>query len=120
MYRVVVMIRRKPGMSREEFLRHWMQDHPAFVERLPGIRRYRQNAAIEHRTAWPFDGMAELFFESLGDIARAFDGVEAKALFAHEEDFLEDATWFIADEGNEVPLGAAGKGTPTCQNASPI
>ncbi|CAH0156710.1 EthD family reductase [Microbacterium sp. Bi121] len=106
MYRVIVVIRRKVGMAREEFLEHWLADHPRFVERLPGVRAYRQSPAIEHRKEWPFDGMAELFFDSLGDIARAFDCVEARELFAHEEDFLEDATWFIADEGRDVPLAS--------------
>jgi uncharacterized protein (TIGR02118 family) len=106
MHRVIVVIRRKTGMSREEFLRHWMQDHPAFVQRLPGLRGYRQSPAIEHRKEWPYDGMAELFFDSVADVARAFDGVAAKELFAHEEDFLEDATWFIADEPVDVPVAA--------------
>lgn len=104
MYRVIVMIRRKAGMSREDFLTHWLQEHPAFVERLPGVRAYRQSAAIEHRKEWPFDGMAELFFDSISDIARAFDGPEAKELFAHEDDFLSDASWIIADDGRDVSL----------------
>jgi len=106
MYRVIVVIRKKVGMTREDFLEHWQVEHPEFVERLPGVRAYRQSAAIEHRKEWPFDGMAELFFDSVGDIARAFDGVAARELFAHEEDFLEDATWFIADQGRDVPLAS--------------
>lgn len=105
MYRVIVMIRRKAGMNSEDFLAHWQDAHPAFVKRLPGVRGYRQSPPIEHRKEWPFDGMAELFFDSIGDIARAFDGPEAKALFAHEEEFLDDATWIIADEAREVLVG---------------
>ncbi|MCK3769479.1 EthD family reductase [Microbacterium aerolatum] len=104
MYRVIVVIRRKSKMTREEFLEHWLVDHPAFVERLPRVRAYRQSPAIEHRKEWPFDGMAELCFDSLADVARAFDGIEARELFAHEQDFIEDATWFIAEEGRDVPL----------------
>ncbi|MDQ0615168.1 uncharacterized protein (TIGR02118 family) [Microbacterium sp. W4I4] len=106
MFRVIVVIRRKEGMSREEFLRHWTQEHPAFVRRLPGLRGYRQSPAIEHRKEWPYDGMAELFFDSVAAVARAFDGVPAAELFAHEDDFLEDVTWFIADEPVDVPVTA--------------
>jgi len=106
MVTVIVAIRRLPEMSREEFLRHWLKDHPAYVRRLPGIRGYRQTPAIEHRKTWPFDGMAELEFDSVADVARAFDAPEARDLFAHEEDFLSSADWFIAGERIEVPLHA--------------
>lgn len=103
MFKVVVVIRRLEGMSRADFLQHWVEDHPAYVRRLPGVRRYRQSPAIEHHKPWPFDGMAELWFDSLRDVAIAFDSPAGKDLFAHEEDFLGSVQWFIADE-HEVPL----------------
>lgn len=109
MHKVMVMISRREGMSREEFLRHWLEDHPAFVRALPGVRRYRQNVAIEHRTQWPVDGIAELWFDSLRDIATAFDRSreEVTRLFDHEDEFIAEASWFIAEE-HDVPLTPAG------------
>lgn len=104
MHRVIVVIRRKAGMAREEFLHHWLHDHPAFVARMPGVRGYRQSPAIEHRREWPYDGMAELLFDSVRDIAVAFDSPQAKELFAHEELFLDDAVWFIAEDARVVSL----------------
>lgn len=104
MVRVIVMIRRADEMSREDFLRHWCEDHPAFVCRLPGLQRYRQSPAIEHRKSWPYDGMAELWFASVGDVARAFDTEAAKELFAHEDGFLAETTWFIAEDAIDVPV----------------
>ncbi|WP_341578233.1 EthD family reductase [Microbacterium schleiferi] len=109
MVTVIVVIRRKPGMSREEFLRHWRDDHPAYVRRLPGIRGYRQSPAIDHRKAWPFDGMAELQFDSVGAVARAFESPAARELFAHEEAFLGGLDWFIADERVDVPLDVSAR-----------
>ena len=125
MHRVIVVTRRKAGMTREDFLKHWCEDHPVFVSRLPGVRKYMQSPAIEHRKEWPFDGMAELWFDSLADIARAFDGPEARDLFAHEEDFLADMSWFIAEEARDVPLEASGtvntkRSDHPCPSASPI
>lgn len=105
--RVIVVIRRKQGMSREDFLTHWLRDHPFFVSRLPGVRAYRQSPAMAHRKEWPYDGMAELWFDSVADIAAAFDGPEARDLFAHEEDFLDEMSWFIAEESRDVPLDPA-------------
>ncbi|MDC5696516.1 EthD family reductase [Intrasporangium calvum] len=103
MYKVVVLVIRKEGTTRDEFLRSWRSEHPRFVEQMPGILRYRQSPAIQHKSVWPFDGMAELWFASLGDIAAAFKGPEAKALFDHEEHFIGDLKWFVAEEF-EVPL----------------
>ena len=98
-YKIVAVVRRKEGLSREEFLRIWQQEHPAYVSRLPGIRRYRQNPAIAHKDkAWPFDGVAELWFDSVGDVARAYAGPEAEALFEHEHHFLGDMQWILAEE----------------------
>jgi uncharacterized protein (TIGR02118 family) len=101
--KVMVVVSRKPGISREEFVRHWRELHPAFVRALPGVRGYRQNLAIEHRTEWPFDGIAELRFDSLKDIAVAFDGEAAKALFEHEHEFIGKMEWSIVEEA-EIEL----------------
>ena len=109
MLKVMVVITRKDDMSREEFLAHWREGHPEFVRRLPGVRRYSQNVAIDHRKAWPADGIAELWFDSLKDIAVAFDSPAAVELFAHEEEFIGDARWFIAEEF-EIPLSAGAVG----------
>ena len=117
MYRVIVVIRRKAGMSRADFLHHWLQDHPSFVRRLPNLRGYRQSPAIEHRKDWPYDGMAELFFYSVSDIARAFDGAPAKDLFAHEHDFLDEVEWFIADEPRDVQVKAPRVDRMECEDA---
>lgn len=106
MYKIVAMISRKDGMSREEFLEHWKKDHPAFVKKLPGLRRYRQNVAIDHHTVWPVDGVAELWFDSLRDIAIAFDKKRSKDLFAHEEKFIGEMKWLIVEE-HEVALDDA-------------
>jgi uncharacterized protein (TIGR02118 family) len=103
MIKVVAVIRSKPGLSREVFLKYWNIEHPAFVRKLPGIRRYRQNPAIDHKKQWPFHGMAELWFDSIKDVAVAYGGPEADALRKHEEEFLEDVQWILAEE-REIEL----------------
>lgn len=98
MLKVMVVVQRKPGLSREEFLRHWCELHPKFVRCLPGVRGYRQNVSIEHRNNWPFDGIAELYFDAVRDVALAFDGPEAAALFDHEKAFIGELSWSIVEE----------------------
>lgn len=106
MVKVVAIIHAKPGLDRDEFLQKWNVEHPAFVRRLPGLRRYRQNPAIAHHTEWFADGMAELWFDSVRDVKLAYAGEEAAALFEHEQEFLERVEWFLADE-HEIDLAPA-------------
>lgn len=106
MIKIVAMIRKKPQLSREQFLAYWNGEHPAYVRELPGIRRYRQNPAIVHHKEWAFDGMAELWFDSVKDVAIAYAGPEAEALTRHEEHFLDEVQWILAEE-HEIELSAA-------------
>lgn len=103
MHKIVALVTKKPDLTRSEFLYEWNERHPKYVSRLPGIRRYRQNPAIDHHKQWPYDGMAELWFDSVKDIALAYSGEEARVLFEHEESFLSDMSWFIAEE-REIDL----------------
>lgn len=80
MVKVMVVVQRKLGLTREEFLAHWGEAHPAFVERLPGIRGYRQNVSIEHRTTWPFDGIAELYFDSVKGCCDCIRGARSEVV----------------------------------------
>ncbi|MCW3768067.1 EthD family reductase [Paenarthrobacter sp. PAE-2] len=98
MIKVVAVLKAKVGLSRDEFLYKWNVEHPVLVRKLPGLRRYRQNPAIEHHKEWPFNGMAELWFDSVADVKAAYAGVEAQELFEHEHEFLADMQWFLADE----------------------
>ena len=94
--KIVALLRARPGLSRAEFLKHWQEEHPAIVWALPGLRAYQQNPAIEHRTSWPFDGMAELWFDSVQDVRTAFNSPEAEPMHEHEKLFIEHIDWFIA------------------------
>jgi len=98
--KVVALIKVLPTVSREEFLHHWQVEHPKLVWQLPALERYVQNPAIEHRKGWPFDGMAELHFPSVAAVAHAFATPEADVLREHEEAFIGELTWFLADETN--------------------
>jgi len=103
MVKVVALIRRKPGLTREEFLRYWEVEHPAFVRQLPGLRRYTQSPALEHRTTWPWDAAAQLWFDSVSDVSTAFGSPAADALRQHEHHFIGEMDWFLATE-TDVPL----------------
>jgi uncharacterized protein (TIGR02118 family) len=65
--KVLVAIHKKPGMSRQEFVRYWREVHAPLAEKMPGVRRYVINPAIEApgRGEPSFDGLAELWFDDV-------------------------------------------------------
>ena len=101
---VIALITRKPGMERDDFLRHWQVEHPPVVWALPGLQRYVQNSALEGYRDWEYDGAAELWFDSVGDVARAFASEAAGPMHEHEKAFIDKIVWFLADEV-DVPRG---------------
>ena len=74
MIKVLVAIHKKPGMSREEFSRYWQEVHAPLAEKMPGVRRYIINPAIEvpGMSEPAFDGLAELWFDDVAAMEAAF------------------------------------------------
>jgi uncharacterized protein (TIGR02118 family) len=69
MLKVMSLLKRKEGMSREEFY-HWAKnEHPRLAKALPHIRAYRMNMARLDEPEAAFDAISEMWF----DDAAAFD-----------------------------------------------
>jgi uncharacterized protein (TIGR02118 family) len=62
--KIMALLRRKKGLTREDFLRQWEEKHgPLLVQSLPGLRTYIQNRALElppHGEP-PIDGFDEMW-----------------------------------------------------------
>ena len=101
--KVVALLQALPGLSQDDFLYYWQNEHPALVWQLPGLRAYRQSPAIQHRKSWPYDGMAELWFDSVADVRDAFNAPAAESLREHEAKFLDQTEWFIATTVDTSP-----------------
>ena len=105
MIKLVYCLRRLPNLSHEEFQRYWLETHGALVrERAQAlrIRRYIQvhtlegsinDALRESRDALEaYDGVAELWWESVEDFATATASPEGRKA---GEELLEDERRFI-------------------------
>lgn len=99
MYKIISNLTSLPELSREEFIEHWQQVHKPLILALPKLIAYRQSPAIEHKTKWPANGLAELWFDSLSDIRAAFEGPEADAMREDEKNLLSNISWYIVEEG---------------------
>lgn len=90
--KLIALLKAAPGMSREEFSRHWIEGHAPFALRFPSLRGYRINVAIDEYQAsegeLPYDGTAELWWDSLEEMQAAFDSPEAEAAVADVSEFV--------------------------------
>jgi uncharacterized protein (TIGR02118 family) len=113
MIKLVFCLRRLPHLSRAEFQRYWRETHAPLVRRHAatlGIRRYVQLHTLEHPTQdalrasrggpEAYDGVAELWWDDVGDFARTDDDWRAAALA-----LLEDERRFIDLERSPLFVG---------------
>jgi uncharacterized protein (TIGR02118 family) len=85
MLKVISLLKRKEGTSREDFYQWATQDHPKFGMQIPTLKQYRMNAARLDEPEPAFDAVAEMWFD---DVA-AFDaGFGTDAGKAAREDAL--------------------------------
>ena len=89
--KLVLLFKRKNGMSVEAFMEHWRTVHIPLVLAVPGIQRYTItpfDSSPEHGDP-PYDGMAELYFDSRADLDAALES-EATAETARDaRNFIE-------------------------------
>ncbi|WP_232686351.1 EthD family reductase [Halobacterium zhouii] len=109
LYKHSAFLVRKDGMTHEEFLDHWANEHVPIAREIPGVVRYARVVPTEPEAA-EFDGVAELYFEDLGALEaslgvsgnRDYDPDDPKAAAAREDvdNFLavEERPRFIGRE----------------------
>ncbi len=106
MVKLIAMIKRKEGMTREEFSRYWEEKHgPLIVKLFPGMKRYVQNHAVRLPGGGEpqFDGMVEVWFDDLQSwraVANFSQSDEGKVLRDDEEKFIDRSkiVFLVAEE----------------------
>lgn len=93
------ILRKKEGISHEQFVEHWLQRHAALCVKLPGLRRYSVNLVDRERfPKFGYDGFSELWFDSEADLVAAFASPEGKTLLADLPNFAGDIDPIISVE----------------------
>lgn len=100
------MLKRKGGVTREEFLKYWYDKHaPLIVKTFPEPCKYIQNHPLD--MPWsgepPFDGISEVWFEDLAayrKFADAYMGERGKVIHEDEKKFLDTSKmpFFVTEE----------------------
>lgn len=102
MIKLVCCIRKKCEVSSEEFLDRWRRSHALIGSRIPGVLKHVQNYVVIDGNAaeHSFDGIIELWFESLESLLQAQQSAEWKRMQADQKEFTEHGigSFFLCEE----------------------
>ena len=86
--RTVAILRRKTGMSFQEFDRYWLQVHAPLAAQLPGVLRYVQRHVEAPSAEFGVDGFAFIDYENAEAMATAWASVAGQRALADVPNFL--------------------------------
>jgi uncharacterized protein (TIGR02118 family) len=94
MIKTCSILRRKPGLTSEEFLRYWKEEHgPLAAKVIPGMRKYVQNHPLKTPgVEFDIDGIVEIWWDNLEALQSYLawrQTEEAKVLIEDENKFID-------------------------------
>jgi uncharacterized protein (TIGR02118 family) len=102
---LVAFVKRKEGMSREDFLSYWHEVHGPLIRDTPGLgdrtTSYVQHPAHENDRSG-FDGVAIQNFASWADFLAMLDGPAGEAMRTDEANFLDPSSIKVVFTGDPV------------------
>ena len=85
------ILRRKDGITHQQFVEHWLERHAALCVKLPGLVRYSVNLVDRGRFPhFDYDGFSELWFDSEAEMIASLESPEGKTLLADLPNFVKD------------------------------
>ena len=89
--KMIALIKIKPGMSRDQFKRRCVDEHALFTCKFPNLKGYLINIPIEEYQQiegnLPYDGTAELFWDSIEEAKADFASAESRAAGVDADEF---------------------------------
>ncbi|MGZ4648514.1 MAG: EthD family reductase [Blastococcus sp.] len=90
MFKAVILLRRRPGTTHEEFLMSFRLHMRPLIQQLPGVCRITVSDAIAGPGGRPaYDGMAELWFDDIDAVRRLIESPQAADAEAAMADFAD-------------------------------
>jgi len=108
MVKLIALLKRKPGISKEEFARRWLTEHTKLSTKIPGVRGYRINIATERQSADTgnepiYDGTAEMWWDSIEAMEAAFATDQGKVAGADADQFADVRIHIYTEEHEIMP-----------------
>lgn|SRR5581483_8130032 len=103
MLKIVSLLKRKEGLSLDEFRAWATQEHPALGKQLAGLREYRMSVVREDNPDLPFDAASELWFDSKEARDAAFDSDLGRRVAADAVSHCSARVHLLTDETILLP-----------------
>ena len=108
MIKVIALLKRKPGLTHEEFAHRWVHEHTKLSGKLPGLRGYRINIATAYQPEGTgvetiYDGTAELWWDSFEAMDASFASEIGVAAGADADEFCSVRIHIYSEEHFVVP-----------------
>jgi uncharacterized protein (TIGR02118 family) len=112
MVKLIVCAKWKSGITHEEFGRYWRENHGPLVRSVPEfirhVRKYVQchivNGSVPLGTSSDYDGVAELWFENLDELNKAFTEPRYLEVIRPDELKFADITNCVSIVTEELPI----------------
>jgi uncharacterized protein (TIGR02118 family) len=99
MIKQIFLVKKKPGMSFDEYKKYYLEHHAPLVKKtIPDIRKYVLNFALQRGKETPFDSIGELYWDDYESIVKFFKSDAYKNIIAPDE------AKFIDRDGSQVIL----------------
>lgn len=111
MIKSLSLLTRRPEITHEEFVRHWVEVHAPLAHAVPRVRRYVQSHILAERTRpdietldVQIDGIAELWYDSIDDLRYAMSTPQAKILHDDGATFIGRIKTYTIEEKVIIPV----------------
>jgi uncharacterized protein (TIGR02118 family) len=105
--KVIVLLKRRSDMSRDDFERYMRESHQPLVVKIPGLRRLVVNWVLPdpNSPAQAYDAVAEDWFDDVQTMGKAFASPEGKAVADDAPNFLDMSSFrLLVTEAEDISL----------------
>ncbi|MBA7579679.1 hypothetical protein ES708_21555 [subsurface metagenome] len=100
--KLIALLKAQPGTTREEFKKRWVGKHCPLTLQMKNLKGYRVNIALDEfqelEGELPYDGTAELWWDSLEEMKEDFASEGAKAAGEDADSFTVIRTHIYTEE----------------------
>jgi len=88
LFKMLILLRKKPASTDEQFAKYWLETHAPLAKKMPGLRRYLVNIVKRPPNREPeYHGVVELWFDNIDSMKKAFASSEGMATQKDTEAF---------------------------------
>ena len=103
MFKLIILITKKPTMTDQEFAEYMLETHAPIAKKMPGLRKYVVSIVQRPPNKEPeYHGIAELWFDDRNNMKTAFSSPQGQMTQNDTQNFAEKTTTLYTDE-HEIP-----------------